>query len=213
MKNLIFDYDGTLHNSQEIYIPAFRSAIAYLEQKGLIQPRTYLDTEITTWLGFSAQQMWQSFLPHLPKEEQAVCSKMIGEKMLQLIKADQAQLYPNTLKVLSELKRKGYNLIYLSNCKVLYMAAHIQKFQLGAYFSSFHCGEAYGYRPKYEIFKRIKQLYKGDFIVIGDRLQDMEIAQKHHLMAIGCTYGYGQLDELKAATVKIDTLEQILTTL
>jgi len=199
MANLIFDYDGTLHDCIKIYAPAFRLAYSYLVSLGVADKREWSVGEISRWLGFSAKDMWNSFMPELPKSLKEECSKIIGDEMIHLVAEGKAQLYPHTLKVLKKLKDDGHTLIFLSNCKHSYMDAHINQFHLNNYFSGFYCSEDFDFKEKYKIFKNIKREYKGEFIVIGDRFQDMEIGEKHGVKAIGCSYGYGDLDELKYA--------------
>ena len=210
MINLIFDYDGTLHNSIKIYAPAFRSAYAYLVEKGFAPSKDFSDLEISIWLGFTAEEMWKSFLPNLPEEEKQKCSALIGTEMLHFVSKGMAELYPQTEHVLQALKGKGYNLIFLSNCKRTYMEAHIQQFQLDRFFTAFYCSEDFGFIPKHEIFHTIKSDFSGDFIIIGDRFHDMDIAKTHKLQSIGCLYGYGAFAELETATLLIEKLSDIL---
>lgn len=213
MTNLLFDYDGTLHNSIKIYAPAFRTAYAYLVKNGFVDSKEFTDQEISYWLGFTANDMWNSFLPNLPEDEKKKCSAMIGKDMINLINKGMAELYPQAESILQKLKDLGYGLIFLSNCKRVYMKAHIKQFRLDRFFSGFYCTEDYGFKAKHEIFRTIKADFSGDFIVIGDRFHDMEIAEKHSLQSIGCTYGYGTLDELKIATWRITELSDILNLL
>lgn len=204
MKNLIFDYDGTLHNSIKIYAPAFNKAFDFLAEKGFTQKQVLSHKKISYWLGFSAKDMWDSFMPNLPKEIKDKCSKIIGDEMLRLVKCNKAELYPDALNVLHQLKKLGYNLIFLSNCKHTYMEAHKQAFALDDYFCEFYCTEDYDFKPKHIIFETIKQKYYGEFIIIGDRFQDMEVAQKFGLKSIGCRYGYGSETELMYATYVVN---------
>ena len=44
--NLIFDYDGTLHNCLKIYAPSFRKAFAWLTDNGYAEAKSYTDEEI-----------------------------------------------------------------------------------------------------------------------------------------------------------------------
>ncbi|MFT4005345.1 MAG: HAD hydrolase-like protein [Lacrimispora sp.] len=201
MHSLIFDYDGTLHDSIKIYAPAFRQAYAYLVSLKLAEERTWTDAEISPWLGFSSKDMWNSFLPELPQLHKDECSRIIGETMVGLIQKGKAQLYPHALTVLERLRRSGYHLIFLSNCKRIYMQAHRDCFPLDDIFSAFYCTEDFGFQPKYVIFETIEKDYPGQFTVIGDRFQDMEIAQKHHLPSIGCGYGYGEPWELSECSM------------
>ncbi|NLB22336.1 MAG: hypothetical protein GX833_03605 [Clostridium sp.] len=82
MANLILDYDGTLHESIHIYAPAFRKAQDYLVANGLAQPRQYSNEEIFVWLGFTANEMWNLFSPQLSEKEKNICSKIIGDHIL-----------------------------------------------------------------------------------------------------------------------------------
>ena len=210
MTNLLFDYDGTLHNSIKIYAPAFRTAYTYLVDQGFADSKEFTDQEISLWLGFTADDMWRSFFPNLPEEEKEKCSTMIGKEMISLINKGIAELYPETVAVLQKLKNLGYNLIFLSNCKHAYMEAHIKQFRLDRFFSGFYCSEDYGFMPKHEIFESIKTIYSGDYIVIGDRFHDIEISEKHSLQSVGCLYGYGAYNELQHATYRIDKLSELL---
>lgn len=210
MTNLLFDYDGTLHNSIKIYAPAFRTAYTYLIKNGYADTKEFTDQEISYWLGFTAYDMWKSFLPNLPEEEKKKCSTMISKEMISLINMGKAELYPQAENILQKLKDLGYNLVFLSNCKHAYMEAHIKQFRLDRFFSVFYCSEDFGFIPKHEIFKTIKVNHPGDYIVIGDRFQDMEISEVYNLQSVGCLYGYGVPIELQYATYRIDNLSDIL---
>lgn len=208
-KNIIFDYDGTLHQSIAIYAPAFRKAYQYLVDNNLAKPCIYSDKEISKWLGYSSKDMWQSFMPLLPDEIKAHCSSLIGEAMLTYIKEGKAKLYSGALETLEDLKTQGYRLIFLSNCKIAYMDAHREYFKLDKYFDSFYCTEQYDFAPKYEIFKHIEAENEGSFVVVGDRFQDIEIALKYDLLSVGCLYGYGEERELESATWKIEDIKEL----
>lgn len=204
MANLLFDYDGTLHDCVQIYAPAFRAAYDTLVSRGYVPARDWAEREISRWLGYSAQDMWNSFAPDLPQAEKDRCSQLIGAEMLRLTERGQAKLYPNIPDVLRTLKKQGYRLIFLSNCKRQYLEAHRRRFQLDRYFSAFYCAEDYGWQPKTTLFPVIQRQFPGRFAVIGDRFHDMEVAQRYGLKAVGCAYGYGTVEELRCA----DTIAQ-----
>ena len=200
MINIVFDYDGTLHDSLKIYAPAFGKCCELLEIEGLKEHSEYTDDEIKKWIGMDAKTMWNTFMPSLSQSLKDKYSAFIGEKMLEYINQGRAVLYDGALDMLEKLKTDNYRLIFLSSCKNSYMQAHIKAFGLDKYFDDFYCTEDYGFIPKYEIFKDIKAKYNENFIVIGDRYSDMEVADKYGLKSIGCAYGYGTEDELKSAS-------------
>ena len=210
MKNLIFDYDGTIHNCMKIYKPSFLKACEYLENQGKIEKNTYTDKQISYWLGFSGDDMWRMFQPNLEQEWREKGRKLIGKEMAMHLDNGDASLFDNAEEVLSELKSKGYTLIFLSNCRVRYQERHTKKFGLDRFFDYFYCAESYNFIPKHEIFRKfIKNSHEGDFIVIGDRFHDIETAVKNNLKSVGCAYGYGNSDELKNADIIINDISEL----
>lgn len=207
--NIIFDYDGTLHNSAKIYIPAFKKAYAYLVERGYASHKVWRDAEISKWLGYTSQEMWDHFMGELPEYEKSRCSQIIGAEMLNLLKDGKGELYEGTCEVLKYLKEKNYRLIILSNCKRDYMNMHKTLFKLEQYFDDFYCAETFGFQPKYEIFNSIKNKYEGEFIIVGDRVKDIEVALKHQLYAIGCAYGFAVGDELRGANSIVYSIKEV----
>lgn len=119
--------------------------------------------------------------------------------MLELVRTGRAKLYEGVPEVLTALRKRDLRLLLLSNCSAAYLQAHAECFRLERFFDGLFCGEQFDYRPKYEIFSVLRRRYDGPFLIIGDRLQDMEIAQRNGLRAIGCLYGYGSKEELSTA--------------
>lgn len=211
MVNLLFDYDGTLHDSLQIYAPAFQAAYDRLTELGCAEPRRWSADEVRQWIGLTPEDMWDRFMPDLPTEEKRASGTLIGSRMLELIQGGRARLYPDVPEVLTALKQRDFRLLLLSNCPVSYLKAHAKYFQLDRYFQGLYCGEAFGYRPKYEICRELQTWYDGPFLVIGDRRQDMEIARRNGLGAIGCLYGYGSPEELAEADFLAASPKEILT--
>lgn len=209
MKGIVFDYDGTLHKSIKIYAPAFRRGYKFLVERGLAPEKKWNYSEISRWLGYSSKDMWNDFMPNLDEELKQHCSDIIGDAMLEFVSQGRAELYDGSLETLEILKSRGYKLVFLSNCKTQYMNAHIQTFGLDKYFEDFYCTQQYDFIPKHEIFARILSQNPAEYIVVGDRFQDIEIAKKHTLLSIGCTYGYGGDNELQAADFRISEIKKL----
>lgn len=210
VKTIIFDYDGTLHDSSRIYIPAFLKAYDFLVKSGQAEEKNWSEESITKWLGYSKKQMWQEFMPALDAEYQEQASNIIGQTMQQKIVNDEAVLYPHAIGTLKYLKEQGYTLLFLSNCSIDYMEMHAEKFNLKKYFSKLYCTEQYDFKKsKKEIVQLIRENYKKDFLVIGDRFQDIEVAELEHTYSIGCTYGYGRESELEQSDVTINDIREL----
>ena len=210
MTNLVFDYDGTIHNCLKIYKPAFLKACQWLKAHGYPVKDSYSDSEIGYWLGFTSTDMWAMFQPELPADQRDCCRHIIGESMAEELKKGNAELFPGAEKALTELKNDGYKLIFLSNCRIRYQQRHTENFGLDRWFDAFYNAEEYGFIPKHEIFRQqVKKDWQGDFIVIGDRFHDIETAVLNGVKSIGCGYGYGSPDELEKADIIICSVTEI----
>lgn len=207
--NIILDFDGTIHDCGKIYVPAFRIGYKYLTDNGFAQPHEYSDCEITSYLGFTVKEMWSRFMPDLADEQKNICSKIISDEMTRLTKCGKAKLYDGAENALAKLKNDGHRLIFLSNCMHSYMEMHRIAHDLDRFYSNFYCTEDFGFKSKPDIFKEIRGDFDGEFIVVGDRFLDLEIADIHALKSIGCLYGYGEKGELEGATITIKDISEL----
>lgn len=209
--NIIFDYDGTLHNCLKIYAPAFRSICDILASDGLLESRTYTDEEIGSWLGLPFAEMWAGFAPNITENDRNRASNHVYHSMISAITNGQAELYPGATEMLQKLKNDGHKLYFLSNCRHNYMEAHSLAFNLSALFDEMYCAEDFAWHTKAEIYPEIKAAHPGDFVMVGDRRHDMEVAEVHNIPAIGCAYGYGSPDELAITPYIAQTVSDIPT--
>jgi len=209
-KTIVFDYDGTLHESIHIYYPAFMSVYAELVNQGLQPKREWKVDEVTKFLGMNPKEMWASFVPALSDDAIKIASAKVGEEMRKRILQGDAKLYKNTIEVLEKLKKEGYKLVYLSNSKIYYMEFHKKQFGLDQYFDKFMVSEAYDYIPKEDILKTVLDELPKPVLVVGDRIHDMQAGILNNLDTCGCLYGYGDEDELKHATYTISDIKYLL---
>lgn len=204
---LIFDYDGTIHNTMVIYEPAFRQCHSWLIKEGLAPAQEIRTEQIAGWLGMNSKDMWNSFLPQLPQEIKDAASSRVGDAMVAQILQHRAAWYPNADKVLDQLKADGYHMIVLSNCKISYREANWKEFSMSRWFDAFYDCETYGFAPKTEIIKEVQKQFAKPFIVIGDRSSDLACARSCGSPFIGCRYGFGQDGELDGSDLFADSVE------
>ncbi len=209
-KTLIFDYDGTIHDSLAIYKPAFLKAYDYLVDQGLRPKRAFKDSEISRYLGMSPKEMWDDFGKDLDHKIKNKASTIITQEMAYRIENHQAKLYPNAMKVLKTLKDKGYNLVFLSNCKTNYMKHHNQTFKLFEVFDDMIAAEMFDFLPKHAILKKMIHRYKNPIAVIGDRIHDVKAAKENDLLMVGCLYGFSKDNELDGSDYYINDIKELL---
>lgn len=198
-KTVIFDYDGTIHNTIGIYEPAFREAYDWLVEQKAVEPQEIKTEQIAGWLGLNSKEMWNSFLPKLGQSYKDQASRMVGDAMVRQVREHRAVWYPGAEEMLTVLKKRGYHLVILSNCKISYREAHWMEFQMERWFDRFYDCESYGFSPKTEIVQEIIKDYPGPYVVVGDRRHDLECAKACGSPFVGCLYGYGAEGELKGA--------------
>jgi phosphoglycolate phosphatase len=120
-------------------------------------------------------------------------------------------LYENTIDVLKSLKRRGFKLVFLSNCSIRYMEAAIAAFNLDDYFDDMICAEMYNFIPKHEILKIIKDKYPANQVIVGDRFHDIEAGIENGIYSVYCEYGYGEKKQGNMASAKIKDIRELLS--
>ena len=193
---IIFDFDGTIHKSDEIYKKAFYQTLnKYKIKKPNLSPKSYL--------GFPPRKIWDDFLDDSYKKEKLI--ETTGNFMIENMK-DFGSLYDETKKVLNILKKK-HELIILSSCSKKYIDSAREIYNLDSYFEKYLVGEDYSYKSKAEIIK-IETIDK--FVIIGDRLSDVKAGFLNNNISIFAKYGYGEEKEGELADIKIDKISDLL---
>lgn len=213
MTTLLFDYDGTLHESLRIYAPAMQDAYDHLTARGFAPPRRWTDKELRAWIGLPPEAAWDQMLPGLPEAEKRRSIEEVGDGMLSRIEGGGARLYPGVPEALAALKRLGGRMLLLSSCPRSYLEAHDRVFSLSRFFDGLFCGEDFGYQPKYQIVQGLLEQYGDPFLVVGDRAADREAALRNHLRFAGCLYGYGSTEELAGADCLLRTPRELWSVL
>jgi phosphoglycolate phosphatase len=225
---IYFDFDGTLHDTSVIYRNAVQKAYDYLlelqeldEQKKIdypkgrntgfmnLQARQIKIIESSKWLGMSPEDMWKDFMPDLSKELRKQVSKLVGEEMLRQLDLGMGKLYDGTLDVLKQLKERGYSLKILSNCTEVYRNKVLEVFPLDGLIDDFIAAENYRYTPKFEIISQLEETSEV-LLFIGDRKSDIDVGARLGIKTIACDYGFGIVEELKAATHHIGHIKEML---
>lgn len=211
---LIFDYDGTIHNTARLYGCAFRKAYKMLVTDGYAEEHYYSDEYMSKYLGMTAEEMWQDFMPDLPPDITKRTAAELGREMVNQVFSGSAVLYDGISEVLDKIKNIGYTTVILSNCHREYLEAHKEHFRLDRWFDGYYCAEDFGNVAKEEIFVHIKKEFPDEkYIVIGDRYSDFKVGIVHYLPTIGCAYGFGLPSELSYCTEVINSPSELVRVL
>ena len=197
--SLIFDYDGTIHDTMRVYEPALRRVFKWLKEERGVRVSHTSRKKIESWLGMNRREMWDLFFPYLPVELREEAGAIVGAYMEQAVRAHRAAWYLGVCQILEELKNKGCRLAILSNCQTSYARVHWETFGMDRWFEAFYDCESFGYASKTQIICQIGKEFPGPYVVIGDRKNDMECARTSGSPFIGCRYGFGTSGELEGA--------------
>ena len=193
---IIFDFDGTIHKSDEIYKKAFYDTLKkYKIKKPNLDPKSYL--------GDPPRKIWDDFLDDSYDKEKLI--KITGDLMIENMR-DFGSLYEETEKVLNFLKEK-HELIILSSCTKKYIENARKIYDLDLYFSKYLVGEDYNYKSKAEIIS-INKI--NNFIMVGDRLSDIKAGFLNNNISIFAKYGYGEESEGDLSDYKIEKISDLL---
>ena len=88
VKTIIFDYDGTIHQTLGIYEPAFRETYQWLTEQKVAEEQKIASSKIAGWLGLNSKEMWDTFMPELDQKYKDQASKMVGERMIEHYRAN-----------------------------------------------------------------------------------------------------------------------------
>ena len=108
---LIFDFDGTLHDTKHLYGCALRKVCAGLTAEGFEVPQDLSDDSVSRYLGVNAPDMWNDFMPELPEEVKKRSSRAVGREMIESVVHGDARLFDGITQSLDKLKSDGHKLV------------------------------------------------------------------------------------------------------
>ena len=208
--SLIFDYDGTIHDTMRIYEPALWRVFKWLEEEHEVRVPYPSRKRLASWIGMNKQEMWNAFLPGLFVELKDKAGAMVGSYMEQAVCSRRAAWHSGIRSVLDKLKDRGCRMAVLSNCQSSYAKVNWETFSMNRWFEDFYNCESFGYVPKTQIIRQIGKKIPGPYVIIGDRKNDMECARANDSPFIGCSYGFGMKGELVGADVMVEKPENLL---
>ena len=201
---IIFDLDGTLFRTETVDIEAFNCALS------LNNVPTVSDERILSLMGLVLEEVCAILI----KEHKFVNLDKFKKDVIKFEDeaiAAHGALYAGVPEFLNNLKKAGFNLCICSNGNEEYVTAIAEKFQLSTIFTEIWY-EKKGI-SKTQAVKILKDKYRADtFILVGDRLCDLEAAKINGGISIGASYGFGgrEVEEANYIAHSIDEVEKLI---
>lgn len=192
VKLIIFDYDGTVVQTFDVFKKSLRALVKKLGLKGFSEEDFEYMAKHTpkTWLPMILSKFPPNKRPN-PETILEIFTRTYSETNLKSIKA-----VPGVYKVLEELRRKGYILV-LTTGRVLvskFVLNELKHLNLDKYFDMIYIPNS---PNKLKTVKEImKKFNVKNAVIIGDSVDDIRAGKVFNLKTIAVLYGFSSKDEL-----------------
>ena len=220
MKYIIFDFDGTIGDSQALIVKTFQDTMRArnLEVKS--------DEACAKTIGLRLDEAFV-VLFGMSDAEGLECAATYREIFLENKKMMKVEPFPHVIETLRELHRRGYILGMASSRNHCSLDGYVKQMQLEDIFSSIVAGDDVEHvKPAPDmIFKALKEM-KGvknleaslddvkdmleETLVVGDMTFDVDMAHHAGCKACAVTYGNGTREQLASAEWIIDDFAELL---
>ena len=192
-KTILFDLDGTLTDSGEGII---NCAILALEHFGLPVPSR---DEMRVFVGPPLHDTFIKFGVPEDKTDEAIA--VYRSRYIPIGKFENT-LYPGIREMLAALQAEGHKLFVATSKPETTSIEILEHFDLAKYFTQI-CGSALDRSrvSKEDVIAYLLAQNEADeqIIMVGDTAFDVIGAKKHGIPTIGVSWGYGKVEDMKAA--------------
>ena len=207
MKYIIFDFDGTIGDSQSLIVKTLQDTMRArkLEVKS--------DEACAKTIGLRLDEAFVSLFG-ISAEEGLECAATYREIFLDNKKTMTVQPFPHVIETLRALHRQGFILGMASSRNHCSLDGYVKQMQLEDIFSSIVAGDDVEHvKPAPDmVFKALGEM-KGtieETLVVGDMNFDVDMAHHAGCKACAVTYGNGTRQQLASAEWIIDDFAELL---
>ena len=222
MKYIIFDFDGTIGDSQSLIVKTLQDTMRArkLEVKS--------DEACAKTIGLRLDEAFISLFG-MSAEEGMECAATYREIFLDNKKTKIVQPFPHVIETLRELYRQGFILGMASSRNHCSLDGYVKQMQLENIFSSIVAGDDVEHvKPAPDmVFMALGEM-KGmknpvtsaesgdvedlldEVLVVGDMTFDVDMAHNAGCKACAVTYGNGTREQLASAEFIIDDFAELL---
>jgi len=207
IKLIIFDLDGTLIHS----LPDIADAVNQVRQgfgKGPLDLGA-----VRLLVGKGARSLIERALPEAgPDQVDEALERYLGYNLAHIV--DKTRPYPGVPETLAELSRRGFPLVVLSNKNVALCHEVLTELGLAGLLPAVYGADSFPSRkPSPEPVLAVLKEYAvapREAVLVGDSINDMAAGQGAGVYTVGCSYGYGELEELAGADFQVHDFASLL---
>lgn len=207
-KYILFDFDGTLFDSQIGIKKAIKFALAI---------EAIYDVNDEVLESFIGPPLHKSFAEHFGFSQEKTETLISNLRKYYSTKGyKETALYEGIKELILDLKNEGKTLAIATAKPTKYAVQILEDFNLLSYFSSVHGSSSKGElfpkdRVIGSVMKDLEVFDAEDCVMIGDTIYDIKGAQFHNMDSIAVNYGYGKWKDLKSARANkiVETVEEL----
>ena len=207
MKYIIFDFDGTIGDSQSLIVKTLQDTMRtrHLEVKS--------DEECAKTIGLRLDEAFVSLFD-MSDEEGMECAATYREIFLENKQTMIVKPFPHVIETLRELHHRGFVLGMASSRNHCSLDGYVKQMQLEDIFSSIVAGDDVEHvKPAPDMVWRALKKMNGEIeeaLVVGDMTFDVDMAHNAGCKACAVTYGNGTREQLASADWIIDDFAELL---
>lgn len=207
MKYIIFDFDGTIGDSQALIVKTLQDT---MRKRGL---EVKSDVECAATIGLRLDEAFVQLF-EMSVEEGMACAEtyrvIFEENKQHLI----VQPFPHVLETIHTLHRQGYQLAIASSRGSDSLFGYVKQMRIEDCISSIIAGDLVEHvKPAPDmVFKALEEMNGTveEALVVGDMTYDVDMAHNAGAKACAVTYGNATREELKNAEYIIDDFAELL---
>lgn len=207
MKYIIFDFDGTIGDSQALIVKTLQDT---MRKRGL---EVKSDVECAATIGLRLDEAFVQLF-EMSAEEGMACAEtyrvIFEENKQHLI----VQPFPHVLETIHTLHRQGYQLAIASSRGSDSLFGYVKQMGIEDSISSIIAGNLVEHvKPAPDmVFKALEEMNGTveEALVVGDMTYDVDMAHNAGAKACAVTYGNATREELKNAEYIIDDFAELL---
>lgn len=183
-KLLVFDWDGTLADSEALIVAAMQSAIGHL------QYAARSNVQIRDIIGLGLVEAAQTLFPDLERHEHDLIANCYRQHYAR--HTHETRLFPDVSGTLNTLQQREYRMAIATGKSRNGLDNSLQQTGLDGFFHSSRCADETSSKPHpqmlFEILDELDML-PDQAVMIGDSEYDMEMAMNAGMPSIAVSYG------------------------
>ena len=189
---IIFDWDGTLMDSERKIVNCFRKAVADIE---LVYPG---DAAVRNIIGLGLKEALDVLLPSYNESIRKQVVDRYREHFLYLDETDMS-LFAGVEEGLQQLKQQNYSLAIATGKARIGLDKVLQQTRLGKYFVSSRCADEALSKPHPRMVLEILEetgISASKAVVVGDTSYDIQMAHNAKTDVLAVCYGVHDREDL-----------------